>query len=89
VTIEIHALQILAKIGARTSAEKIIPLLQDEQPNVRIMAANSVARLRCVTALPELEAALKNLPDQQADSYQVAIRRGIAELKQPPETGGP
>ena len=77
-----YAAQVLAAIGAPQAAEKIAPLLRDDDPKVRIVAAESLARLRAVSTLPQLEAALKNLPkDEQQESYKAVMQRAITELK--------
>lgn len=77
------SMQILAAIRATKSAEKILPLLRNDDPKVRIMAAESLARLRAASTLPQVEAALENAPKDKEgrESYKAAFRRAIAELK--------
>jgi HEAT repeat protein len=79
-----YAMQVLAAIDYREGAEKIVPFLRDDKPGTRIVAAESLARLRAVSALPQLEAALENLPDEKREQafYQAAIRRAIGTLRQ-------
>jgi hypothetical protein len=85
-----YAMQVLAAVGAHDSAGKIVPLLRDGDPKVRIMAAESLARLRAVSALPQVEAAAKHLPaaEQERGFYQAAFRRALAVLHDVKNAGG-
>jgi HEAT repeat protein len=78
-----YAMQILAAIGAPKAADKISVFLHDDDPQVRIMSAESLVSLRAVSALPQLEAALQVLPKEskQQESYQAALNRAVGELK--------
>jgi len=85
-----YAIQILAIIGAQKSEDKIAAFLRDDDPKLRITAAECLARLRAVSALPQLQAALQNLPkdkEQQKD-YKAALNRAIAILKHAKAKGG-
>jgi tetratricopeptide (TPR) repeat protein len=79
-----YAVQVLSGIDARGSTEKIAPLLRDEDPKLRMMAAESLARLRAVSALPQIEAALKNVPkaERERELYGAALGQAIARLKE-------
>jgi HEAT repeat protein len=84
-----YAMQVLATVGAPKAAAGIVPLLRDDDPKVRITAAGSLARLRAVFALPQIQAALENLPKDRArqEFYKAALGRAIAELKKLKEKG--
>jgi HEAT repeat protein len=71
-----YAMQILTLIDARDSADKMVPLLQDEDYKVRYLTAQCLARLRAVSAIPQIEAALKNLPKEESNQ---GIYRAILE----------
>jgi tetratricopeptide (TPR) repeat protein len=82
-----YAMQVLAAIDYREGAERIVRFLRDEKPSTRIVAAESLARLRAASALPQLEAALENLPKEEREQefYKAAVRRAIGALKQAKE----
>jgi len=84
-----YAMQVLAKIKAASAAEKIAPFLGADDPKTRIMAAESLTALGAVAALPELEAALKNLPKDEREHgfYKVALGRAIENLRKVKKAG--
>jgi HEAT repeat protein len=68
---------------------KIVPFLRDENPQTRIMAAESLAALEAVAALPAIEAALKNPPKDEREQgfYKAAIGRAIEHLRKVKKSG--
>jgi tetratricopeptide (TPR) repeat protein len=84
-----YAVQVLTKTKAASAAEKIAPLLRDDDPKTRIMAAESLAVLEAVAALPQLEAALKNLPrdERERGFYKAAMGRAIEDLRKVKKAG--
>ena len=78
-----YAMQVLAKTKAASAGEEIAPFLRDDNPMTRLMAAESLAVLEAVAALPELEAALRNLPkdEREHDFYKAALGRAIENLR--------
>jgi tetratricopeptide (TPR) repeat protein len=84
-----YAMQVLAKTKAASAAEKIVPFLRADDPKTRIMAAESLAVLEAVAALPEIEAALKNLPKDERGQgfYKAAVGRAIENLRKVKKSG--
>jgi tetratricopeptide (TPR) repeat protein len=84
-----YAVQVLAAIDARQSANSIAKLLGSDDHRVRIVAAQCLARLGAVATLPQVENALKNLPkdEGQKEAYETALRSAIAELMKAKEKG--
>lgn len=82
-----YAVQVLAGVGATGSIDKIVPLLRDDDMNRRIVAADALARLGAVSALPQLEEALQNLPGdaRKQEFYKAAIGNVIDTLKKDKE----
>jgi tetratricopeptide (TPR) repeat protein len=85
-----YAMQILAIIGAQKAEDKVAAFLRDDDPTLRITAAECLARLRAVSALPQLQAALQNLPKdkEQQENYKATLNRVIAVLKEAKAKGG-
>jgi hypothetical protein len=84
------AMQVLAKIGATDMTEKIVPFLRDETPFTRIAAAESLANLGAVNAIPEVEAALKHLPKdpEEHEFYKINIGMSLGRLHNLKKAGG-
>jgi tetratricopeptide (TPR) repeat protein len=84
-----YAMQVLAKTKSASAAVKIVPFLRDENPQTRIMAAESLAALEAVAALPAIEAALKNPPKDEREQgfYKAAIGRAIEHLRKVKKSG--
>ena len=78
-----YAMQILAAVDDRDSAGAIVPYLKADDTNIRIIAAQSLAKLKAVSALPHLKAALDKLPEDRRDRefYQASLRKAIATLE--------
>lgn len=79
----LFAMQILAAVGAKDSSNKIAAYLLDEDYRLRLTAAKCLAGLAAVAALPQVEVAAKQLPDEEAarNYYQLEFQIAIGQLK--------
>lgn len=84
-----YAMQVLARTKATGAADKIAGYLRHADPKNRIVAAESLALLEAVAALPEMEATLKNLPknEREHDFYKAALGRAIEQLRKVSKSG--
>lgn len=77
-----YAMQILARIGATHAIEKIQTFLKDKNINTQMTAADCLAQLKAVSAIPQIESALANLPnDKNKEFYAKSIQNSIDALK--------
>lgn len=74
------AMQILAKMGATKLITKITTYLASADTAIRVNAAECLLKLNAVSALPEIEAALKNLPKEDQFAYQESLNNVIKQL---------
>jgi tetratricopeptide (TPR) repeat protein len=79
-----YAMQVLVGIKANGAVNRIVPFLSDADSKMRIMAAESLAQLGSIEAIPQIEAALKNLPKEERERgfYASSFDRALQQLKQ-------
>lgn len=78
-----YAMQILAQANIPKAAASIAPYLRDADPTTRIMAAESLARLKAISFLPNIETAKASVPVDMSerDFYEASFDRAILVLK--------
>lgn len=78
-----YAMQILAQSNIPEAAVSIAPYLRDADPTTRIMAAESLARLKAISYLPNIETAKASVPVDvsERDFYEASFDRAILVLK--------
>jgi tetratricopeptide (TPR) repeat protein len=87
-----YSIQILGAIGAEGSIARIIPFLDDEDSVTRGAAAEALAKLNAVEALPQITKALERLekakdPDAEMERIRLEMAKGHLE-EQAKKKGG-